>query len=133
MSGTNADDIAAKLLSLSLIHPIASITPALPDQPDSALISTPGDTDHSRALVAPSDIPGAGTAKTAAAGVAVAVAVAGMGVALQAMRELIGWPVLYREEGRQLGVCWPRGLLLHGPPGCGKTLLVRTVAGAVDQ
>lgn len=49
----------------------------------------------------------------------------------QALRELIGWPSLYANEARQLGVRWPRGLLLHGPPGCGKTLMVQAVAGVV--
>ena len=55
--------------------------------------------------------------------------VAGQEVALEALRELVGWPTLYASEARELGVRWPKGLLLHGPPGCGKTLLVRTVAG----
>ena len=55
--------------------------------------------------------------------------VAGQSAALQALRELVGWPVRYASEGRALGVRWPKGLLLHGPPGCGKTLMVRSVAG----
>ena len=39
-----------------------------------------------------------------------------------------GWPLLYSCEGASLGVNWPKGLLLHGPPGCGKTLVTRSVA-----
>lgn len=49
---------------------------------------------------------------------------------MQALRELIAWPSQYAQEGAALGVAWPRGLLLHGPPGCGKTLMVQAVAGA---
>ncbi|CAK9227464.1 unnamed protein product [Sphagnum troendelagicum] len=54
--------------------------------------------------------------------------VAGMEVPLQALRELLLWPVLYAEEARTLGLRWPKGLLLYGPPGTGKTSLVHAMA-----
>lgn len=37
--------------------------------------------------------------------------------ALQSLRELVVWPMQYREMAAQLGVSFPRGILLHGPPG----------------
>lgn len=48
--------------------------------------------------------------------------------ALQALRQLMVWPLRYSDEARKLGVKFPRGLLLHGPPGTGKTEAVRAVA-----
>ncbi|CAJ1931890.1 unnamed protein product [Sphenostylis stenocarpa] len=47
--------------------------------------------------------------------------------ALQALRELIIFPLHFAHEAQKLGLKWSRGLLLYGPPGTGKTSLVRAV------
>ncbi|MBK1706840.1 CDC48 family AAA ATPase [Halochromatium glycolicum] len=48
------------------------------------------------------------------------------------IREMIELPLRHPQIFERLGIDAPKGVLLHGPPGCGKTLIARIIAQESD-
>ncbi len=53
-----------------------------------------------------------------------------MAATKQALTEAVLWPLQHPDTFQRLGVAPPRGVLLYGPPGCGKTFVVRALASS---
>ncbi|MHA1880807.1 MAG: CDC48 family AAA ATPase, partial [Candidatus Heimdallarchaeota archaeon] len=54
--------------------------------------------------------------------------IGGLDAQIRELKEAIEWPLKFKESFTRMGIKPPRGVLLFGPPGCGKTLLAKAVA-----
>ena len=59
--------------------------------------------------------------------------VGGLGSHVQALKEMVVFPLLYPEVFERFKIAPPRGVLFHGPPGTGKTLVARALANECKQ
>ena len=58
--------------------------------------------------------------------------VGGLSTQVRILRELVQLPLRYPHVYRHLGITPPRGVILYGPPGSGKTHLARAVSNEID-
>jgi transitional endoplasmic reticulum ATPase len=58
--------------------------------------------------------------------------IGGLGTEIKAMREIVELPLRHPELFSRLGVEAHSGILLYGPPGCGKTLIAKVLASESD-
>ncbi|PRP87924.1 hypothetical protein PROFUN_02661 [Planoprotostelium fungivorum] len=78
--------------------------------------------DLTRSLTTPAELPKIGYES-----------LGGIDSVLHSVKEHIEWPLLHSEVFTELNVPPSHGVLLHGPPGCGKTLLAQAIVGEIAK
>jgi len=59
--------------------------------------------------------------------------VGGLSKAKSELKQAIEWPLKHPDSFSGMGIRAPRGVLLHGPPGCGKTLMAQAAANESES